>query len=63
MRTDRTTLSPRCRAKQYRRGDSFARNDWNWKENFDIDAMTKDMILNLKKKNLSDKSKLVTGLS
>ena len=33
------------------------------KENFDIDAMTKDMILNLKKKNLSDKSELVSDLS
>ncbi len=43
--------------------DSFARKDWAWKENFDIDAMTKDMILNLKKKNLSDKSELVSDLS
>ena len=43
--------------------DSFARNDWAWKENFDLHAMTKDMILNLKKKNQSDKSKLVIDLS
>ena len=43
--------------------DSYARRDWNWKENFDIKAMTKDMIQNLKKKNISDKSKLVTDLS
>jgi nucleoside-diphosphate-sugar epimerase len=43
--------------------DSFARNDWGWNENFDIDAMTKDMILNLKKKNIKDKSTLVSDLS
>ena len=43
--------------------DSFARRDWAWKESFDIDAMTKDMILNLKKKNPSGKSELVSDLS
>lgn len=43
--------------------DSFARHDWGWKEDFDIDAMTKDMIANLKKKNTRDKSKLVSDLS
>lgn len=43
--------------------DSFARNDWGWKENFDIDTMTKDMIFNLKKKYKSEKSELVTDLS
>ncbi len=43
--------------------DSYARKDWAWKENFDLDAMTKDMILNLKKKNKSDKSELVADLS
>lgn len=43
--------------------DSFARNDWGWKENFDIDAMAKDMILNLKKKNKSGKSELLIDLS
>jgi nucleoside-diphosphate-sugar epimerase len=40
--------------------DSFARNDWGWKENFDINAMTKDMIFNLKKKNKRGKSELST---
>lgn len=30
--------------------DSGARNDWNWKEEYDIHAMTKDMILQLSKK-------------
>ncbi len=43
--------------------DLHARNDWGWKEDFDLNAMTKDMILNLKKKNRSDKSELVTDLS
>ena len=30
--------------------DSKARNDWNWKEEYDIHEMTKDMILQLSKK-------------
>jgi len=30
--------------------DTEARNDWNWKEKFDINEMTKDMILHLSKK-------------
>jgi nucleoside-diphosphate-sugar epimerase len=30
--------------------DSEARNDWNWKEEYDIHQMTKDMILQLSKK-------------
>jgi len=30
--------------------DSKARNDWNWKEEYGIHEMTKDMILNLSKK-------------
>jgi nucleoside-diphosphate-sugar epimerase len=29
--------------------DSVARHDWGWKEDFGLDAMTKDMLLNLKK--------------
>ena len=29
--------------------DSVARNDWNWNHEFDLDSMTKDMIINLKK--------------
>ena len=29
--------------------DSVARNDWGWKEDFNLAAMTKDMLLNLKK--------------
>ncbi|MBS4042433.1 MAG: NAD-dependent epimerase/dehydratase family protein [Chitinophagaceae bacterium] len=28
--------------------DSVARNDWNWKHQYDLDNMTKDMIANLK---------------
>ena len=28
--------------------DSVARNDWGWKEEFDLTAMTKDMLVNLK---------------
>ncbi|SFS70731.1 NAD-dependent epimerase/dehydratase family protein [Sphingobacterium wenxiniae] len=28
--------------------DSYARNDWGWKPSFDLEAMTKDMIENLK---------------
>ena len=30
--------------------DSEARNDWNWKENYNINEMTKDMIIQLSKK-------------
>ena len=30
--------------------DSQAREDWNWQPNYDLDAMTKDMIQNLEKK-------------
>ena len=29
--------------------DSHARNDWGWKENFNLDKMTKEIILNLNK--------------
>ncbi|MBK5272829.1 MAG: NAD-dependent epimerase, partial [Bacteroidia bacterium] len=29
--------------------DSLARKDWGWKEEFGIEAMTKDMMKNLKK--------------
>ena len=29
--------------------DSVARNEWGWKEDFDLDSMTKDMINNLSK--------------
>jgi len=29
--------------------DSVARNDWGWKEEFDLSAMTRDMLVNLKK--------------
>jgi nucleoside-diphosphate-sugar epimerase len=28
--------------------DSHARNDWGWKPNFDLNAMTADMLLNLR---------------
>jgi hypothetical protein len=28
--------------------DSVARNDWGWKEEFNLGAMTKDMLENLK---------------
>lgn len=38
--------------------DHIARNDWAWKENFDLDTMAEDMIVNLKKKNKSGKSEL-----
>jgi nucleoside-diphosphate-sugar epimerase len=31
--------------------DSVAEKDWNWKPKFDLDAMTSDMIKNLKQKN------------
>jgi nucleoside-diphosphate-sugar epimerase len=31
--------------------DSSARNDWNWKQQFDLAEMTRDMLQNLKKKN------------
>lgn len=27
--------------------DSVARNDWGWKEDYDLAAMTKDMLENL----------------
>ena len=30
--------------------DHEARNDWGWKEQYDISAMTSDMIFHLKKK-------------
>ncbi|RKE98968.1 NAD-dependent epimerase/dehydratase family protein [Ichthyenterobacterium magnum] len=30
--------------------DSAARKDWNWKHNFDLESMTNEMILQLKKK-------------
>jgi len=29
--------------------DSVARKDWGWKEEYDLDAMTKDMLANLGK--------------
>ena len=29
--------------------DSVARNDWGWKEEFDLAAMTGDMLANLRK--------------
>ena len=29
--------------------DSHARNDWGWKENFNLEEMTKEIILNLNK--------------
>ena len=29
--------------------DSFAREDWNWNQNFDLEKMTNDMLVNLKK--------------
>jgi nucleoside-diphosphate-sugar epimerase len=32
--------------------DSCARNEWGWKPQYDLDKMTEDMILNLKKKLL-----------
>lgn len=32
--------------------DSTARNDWNWKEAYDLSKMTKDMIVNIQKKLL-----------
>lgn len=28
--------------------DSVARNHWNWKPEYDLDAMTKDMLENVK---------------
>ena len=30
--------------------DSIARKDWNWKESFDLEAMTIEMLTQLKKK-------------
>ena len=30
--------------------DQEARDDWNWKHSFDLDAITKDMLENLKEK-------------
>jgi nucleoside-diphosphate-sugar epimerase len=30
--------------------DSEAQKDWGWKHHFDLDALTKDMLLNLKNK-------------
>jgi len=33
--------------------DSVARNDWNWQHRFDLDAMTKVMLEELKKKYTS----------
>lgn len=30
--------------------DSVARNDWNWKETYDLEAMTSEMLFHLKKK-------------
>jgi len=30
--------------------DSVARKDWNWKESFDLEAMTNEMLLQLRKK-------------
>jgi len=35
--------------------DSPARNDWNWKEQYDLEKMTTDMIENLKKKIIDKK--------
>ena len=31
-------------------GDTCAREEWDWKPEYDLDAMTKDMLLNLRKK-------------
>ena len=30
--------------------DSAARSDWGWKPEYDLDGMTKDMLLNLKER-------------
>jgi nucleoside-diphosphate-sugar epimerase len=30
--------------------DSVARKEWGWKPTYDLEAMTKDMLLNLRKK-------------
>lgn len=35
--------------------DSFAKKDWNWAYDFDLDTMTKEMIVQLKKKYNSEK--------
>jgi len=35
--------------------DSFARKDWNWNHDFDLNKMTKEMIIQLKKKYNSEK--------
>jgi nucleoside-diphosphate-sugar epimerase len=32
--------------------DSAAREEWGWKPSYDLDAMTKDMLENIKKKDL-----------
>lgn len=43
--------------------DSFAQKDWKWNPEFDLNAMTDDMILNLKKKYPSIKPELISGIS
>jgi nucleoside-diphosphate-sugar epimerase len=39
--------------------DSAARNDWNWKENYDLAAMTADMVKNIRKKMLHLENSMV----